>query len=195
MAHDALTADFSARCRSGSDIFEHLPGLSALAQNCTHVTEFGVRSGNSTIALLHGLANAGAGTLESYDRNPPDLNPPPATPPFVSWVFHQADTSALPEIAPTDFLFIDTLHTADQVRAELRHAPQVKKYLAFHDTVLFGLHDESPGTGPGILQAIWEFLATEEGQKWFVAAHAPNNNGLLVLRRRFSPPSKKGART
>ncbi len=63
------------------------------------------------------------------------------------------------------------------------HAHRVRRYLAFHDTVLFGWREESTNGGPGIMQAILEFMATAEGQKWHVYSHAPNNNGLLVLKR------------
>jgi hypothetical protein len=44
------------RCRSvESDIHAHLLRLAQLARECNHVTEFGVRSGMSTFAFLHGL--------------------------------------------------------------------------------------------------------------------------------------------
>lgn len=179
-----MIADFSARCRSGSDIHEHLPALSKLASQCTHVTEFGVRGGNSTIALLYGLCAGGQqSALYSYDQAPHGIEFSPPLPPEVSWRFVLADTSALPQIAPTDLLFIDTLHTCAQVAAELRHAPQVRKYLAFHDTVLFGWVDEAPGNGPGIMQAIFDFLGSAEGIHWYVVSHAPRNNGLLILAR------------
>lgn len=188
MAHDALTAEFSARSRSGSDIHEHLPVLSALAQVCGHVTEFGVRGGNSTIALLHGLAlDDDGGELASYDLMPHGIECVPYLPPTLTWRFSLADTSTLSGIAPTDFLFIDTLHTCAQVAAELRHAPRVRKYIAFHDTVLFGWHDEAPGTGPGIMQAIFDFLGSAEGSHWHVVSHAPRNNGLLILARHQPP--------
>ena len=192
MAHEQLTADFAARSRAGSDISDHLPALSGLAAECSTATEFGVRSGNSTIALLHGLAVAGAGSLTSYDQQPHQIEHLPPLPPFVTWRFHLADTGALEAIEPTDLLFIDTLHTCAQVRAELVHAPHVRKYLVFHDTVLFGWRDEAPGDGPGICQAIFAFLATEEGRKWEVLHHAPHNNGLLTLRRRSAFTAKKG---
>jgi cephalosporin hydroxylase len=173
---------FEQRAATPSDINEHMELLSVWACCCDHVTEFGVRSGNSTVAFLAGLANTGSKKLVSYDQNAPSFAPPPT--PGVEWEFHQADTANLPDIEPTDLLFIDTLHTAEQVRAELRHAHRVRRLLMFHDTVLFGSRDESPGTGPGINHAIFRFLSTNEGQKWSVAFHAPNSNGLLALVRR-----------
>lgn len=83
----------------------------------------------------------------------------------------------------TEMLFIDTLHDCAQVRSELRHAHNVSRYLVFHDTVLFGWREESTNGLPGIMQAILEFLSTQEGRKWRVESHDVRNNGLLVLRR------------
>ncbi len=110
-----LETDYEMRCQAPSDINEHLPQLRALANECWHVTEFGTRTGNSTIALLAGLADYdwleyGADmkpTLVSYDINSAGVVPPES---LASWQFNQADTSKLPDIAPTDMLFIDTLH-------------------------------------------------------------------------------------
>lgn len=175
-----IEREFEARASCASDINEHMPLLSHLASQCRHVTEFGVRSGNSTVALLHGLDAGGGGELVSYDINTAGL----ATPDCKStWTFNQADTSRLSPIAPTDMLFIDTLHDCAQVVEELKHADRVRKYIAFHDTVLFGCREESSNGAPGINHAIWLFLASDEGQKWRVRSHDWNNCGMLVLRR------------
>lgn len=163
-----------------ADILEHMPLLRLLASQCEHVTEFGVRTGNSTIAFLAGLERRG-GVLESYDIGPPLFVLPREIPP-VWWAFHQADTSRLEAIAPTDLLFVDTLHTYEQVRAELVHADKVRKYLVFHDTVLNGEHGE--GGQPGILRAIGEFLESQQpAGRWRVLCHMRNSNGLMVLER------------
>src|SRR5262245_5381518 len=53
-------------CSTPSDINEHLPILSELAQRCDHVTEFGRRTGNSTIAFIHAQPKR----LVSYDNRP-----------------------------------------------------------------------------------------------------------------------------
>lgn len=175
---------FDARAASTSDINEHMPKLRELAAECFHVTEFGTRSGNSTVAFLAALAEtAEAGfpaKLVSYDIKPADIAPPESP---AKWEFIQADTSKLTNIHATDMLFIDTLHDCAQVRAELAHAAHVGRYLVFHDTVLFGWREESTNGLPGIMQAILEFMTTEEGRKWRVESHAVNNCGLLVLRR------------
>lgn len=181
----SLQEEYATRCAQKSDINEHMPRLSALAEQCRVVVEFGVRYGNSTVAFLHGLnaafrdANTEA-ELHSFDIEKARIEPPDA--PGVEWIFTQADTAKLPSIPKCDMLFIDTAHTCEQVRAELRHAQRVSHYLVFHDTTLFGWSDEFGGGGPGIMQAIFDFMATQEGRRWYVAAHYPENNGLLVLR-------------
>lgn len=177
---------YDARCASQSDINEHLPKLRFLAYYCRHITEFGTRSGNSTVAFLAGLSaiaedSGGACKLVSYDIAPAGIVPPEC---LCAWEFNQADTGNLKYIESTDMLFIDTLHDCAQVEAELKHAPSVRQYLVFHDTVLFGWREESTDGLPGIMQAILEFLATDEGHKWRVLTHDVNNCGLLVLCRR-----------
>lgn len=157
-----------------SDISEHLPTLKRLASKCSHITEFGVRTGNSTLALLAGLPRGG--TLVSYDIN--DCSDAVDNH-EGKWKFKQADTSKLFLIDKTDMLFIDTLHDYAQVVDELQHALAVRKYIVFHDIVLFGCNDESTGKGPGIMMAILEFL--RDNKSWVVQEVYPNNNGLLVL--------------
>lgn len=177
-----LDAAFAARCKPGSDISEHLPKISELASECAHVTEFGVRGGLSTTAILHGLAKRGTGTLKSYDIEQHSA-PIPALPAGVAWRFELADTSKLAEIEPTDMLMLDSWHTAEQVAAELRHAPSVNRYLIFHDTTTFAGPGQGDGGGMGICPAIFDFLATPEGLWWHVCYHNVSNNGLLVLKR------------
>lgn len=180
-----LDAAFAARCKPGSDISEHLPKISELASECGHVTEFGVRSGLSTTAILHGLAKRGSGTLKSYDIEQHHAEIP-ALPAGVAWQFELADTAKLAEIEPTYMLLIDSWHTAEHVAAELQHAHSVGRYLVFHDTTTFAGAGQGDGGGMGICPAIFNFLGTLEGRCWEVFYHNPNNNGLLVLRRLWS---------
>jgi len=56
----------------------------------------------------------------------------------IDWKFIQGDTRDI-DIEETDLLFIDTLHNASMIKAELdRHHMKVKKYIAFHDVITFG---------------------------------------------------------
>ena len=79
---------------------------------------------------------------------------------------------------PIDFLFIDTLHTYPQTKAELETwLPFVRKggIIAMHDT------DGPLGAFPGCRIALDEFLAKHRGE--YSAVHYPHCNGLSVLRK------------
>jgi len=89
-------------------------------------------------------------------------------------------------IPECDLLFIDTKHTADHLWAELtRHAGQVRKRIAFHDTEIFGETGEDGS--PGLLPAIRRFL--RENPEWTTIRHDRNNHGLTVISR--DPADKK----
>lgn len=175
-----LAASFNARCKSPSDINQHLVALSNYAEQCRSIVEFGVRDGNSTIALLNGIEAAPlGGVLHSFDIAPNRAHVPPLSA-NTQWHFTQADTGKLETIPPCDLLFIDTLHTRNHVTAELKHAELVRRWIAFHDTTLFG--DRGERGEEGITSAIYDFLARSDA--WRVERHWSNNNGLLVLCRR-----------
>ena len=169
---------YEQRAAEDTDIKAHMPTLRDLASYCDHVTEFGMRWCSSSIAFLAGLPPRGQ--LISYDINP-DCQRPAVAIQSKWWEFIVADTSQLDEIAATDLLFIDTLHDAAQVTAELRHADKVRRWLVFHDTVLFGTADESTGQPPGIMHAILTFMARHP--EWQVRSHSYESCGLLVLER------------
>ncbi len=79
------------------------------------------------------------------------------------------------EIPEVDMLFIDTLHTYDQLTAELeRHHSKVKKFIAMHDTNLEGDPDNMRG-------AVNDFL--DKHPEWDIAEYHENNNGLTVMHR------------
>ena len=169
---------FIKACNTPSDIFEHLPLMNILAKNCKHVTEFGVRWGTSALAWLNNDV-----TLRAYDIK--------AFPEAVE-IFHHADSAGkdskliiastieIETIEETDLLFIDSKHSYDQCRQELRFAPLVRKYIVFHDTVTFGHLGEDGDQG--LLPAIYEFL--QEHPEWVIMENRSNNNGLMVLTRK-----------
>lgn len=167
---------YEARCRGEgaghSDMLPHMAQLHDLAAQCSTCTEFGVRTGQSTIALLAGLGERGE--LRSYDLHPPQFE-------FhaINWKFTQADTANLPSIERTDLLFIDTLHTHGQVAAELRHASHVTSYIAFHDVRMFGWQGEC--FQDGILPPIFDFLRAH--RDWVVRDYFDSQWGMLVLER------------
>jgi hypothetical protein len=163
-----------------SDINEHVPILYALATLCESVVEMGVRTGVSTRAFLY--ANV---ALTSYDieldarvRELFDLAVAQLKP--VQYI--QANVLEI-TIPKTDLLFIDTIHTHEQLSAELaRHGNQAQKFIVFHDTYTFGLRGENPHDSRGLITAVMEFLI--ENPHWYVRIHRTNNNGLTVLERR-----------
>jgi hypothetical protein len=166
--------------RHPSDINEHLPMLYFLASQCDHVTEFGVRTGASTIAFLHALQSRSA-KLRSYDINDQfgvykTMRPHTTT----DWVFSICSTLAISQIEPTDLLFVDTLHRYDQVRQELAiHGDAARRWIVFHDTETFGAVGDDGGEG--INRAIDEWLALRPEYQIVYRTH--RNHGLTVIER------------
>lgn len=124
------------------------PILKELSSECDHVTEFGVRGVCSTWALLAGLPKR----LCSYDHVKCNIKVVEkiAKENNVDFKFICASTiDSKVIIEETDFLFIDTEHTCQQLHNELMlHGKRVRKYIAFHDTCFF----------PEIVKAIDEFI-------------------------------------
>lgn len=167
---------YDLKCNEWSDIYYHLPKLKELSSQSNHVTEFGVRGGVSTIALLSGQPQK----LISYDIHP--------CPSFLWDVTESTDFRFIQQnvlnitIEPTDFLFIDTLHTYQQLSRELYlHSSNVRKWIAFHDTELFGLQGENyeGKVVEGLRKAINEFL--ESNPNWKQIYHTSENNGLTII--------------
>ena len=172
-----VEAEYERRKKMTLDINEHLETLFSLALKCSHITEFGVREGHSTVALAAGKPEI----LCSYDIKEPDAA-------FVDMIracvpayqFHQDSTLDV-VIKPTNLLLIDTYHTYDQLSQELdRHADKVWNYIVLHDTETFGEQGED-GSTPGLMAAVEELMAKGE---WVNMTHYTNNNGLTVLERR-----------
>jgi cephalosporin hydroxylase len=159
-----------------SDINEHCPALRDYASRSESVVEFGVRRGVSTVALLAGQP----GRLTSYDLNTtPEVGGLSQRAGRTDFRFVQGDSRYV-EIDDCDLLFVDTKHTADQLYAELsRHAPKVRKWIALHDTEIYGERGEDGG--PGLLVALRRYL--REHPEWGVVRHDANNHGFTVVSR------------
>jgi hypothetical protein len=186
---------YLSACKTPSDINEHLPTLRALAAECDTVAEFGVRGIVSTWALLAAQPRA----LYMVDIVPVDVRGVQAVAGRTQVRFLQAN-SATVALPPVDMLFIDTWHVYAHLKRELaQHAPNVRKYIAMHDTVVDAVDGESLRCGmdvaaqaaasgypeaeirKGLQPAIAEFLAAHPA--WTQVAHYENNNGLTVLKR------------
>lgn len=135
---------YGARRLTPSDIWEHLPFLhdTALSYERPKIIELGVRTGNSTSALL-AAAEEGGGHLWSVDIIVPPV--PVAWLDDEAWTFlHGSDVH--PEIvrrikedtAPgVDVLFIDSSHEYEHTLEELRtYVPMVRPggVVLMHDT-------------------------------------------------------------
>jgi len=171
--------------RQRSDISDHLETLRFLVAELGlyDVLELGVRTGNSTLALLLAVKER-EGLLVSVDRDPClqakqlvhdcDLE--------EWWAFEQTDALTWDgkfsqpiyrTMTTYDLIFVDLDHSYDETKAVLaRYTPQVVSdgVVAFHDTV----------SRPEVLKALREFLAANDGWREY---HWLNCSGLMILRR------------
>jgi hypothetical protein len=176
-----------------SDINEHLDTLLNLANECRHITEMGVRTVSSTWALVCSKAEK----IISYDikkNTNVDKVINLCNEYSINYFFHENDVLKV-EIESTDFLFIDTLHTYNQLTKELElHSNKVSKYIVLHDTTHFGRVDEiiyshasdiikkTEVKKQGLMTAVEDFLSTELGKSWEIFEIYTNNNGLTILK-------------
>lgn len=168
---------YAEACLAPSDINELLPILRNIASGCYNVTEFGMRGGLSTRALIAGRPQRVSSYDLSLQRETVQTLKQAAMDALVMLDVYQEDTLQC-KIFPTDFLFIDTLHTDAQLRGELeKHNQQVQHWIAIHDTITFGAVGEDGG--PGLMSAVVHFL--EFHKEWVISEHYGFNNGLLVL--------------
>lgn len=177
-----------------SDINEHIPTILKYGQECNHITEMGVRWVVSTWAWLACAPKK----LISYDLYNPshwgaDITPVIDTAKTygLDFEFRERDILKI-EIDETDLLFIDTWHSYDQLKEELKlHSSKVRKYICFHDTTSFEFKDEplhhenswgKETSGKGIWPAIEEFLE-ENSKTWKLKERFMNNNGFTIIER------------
>lgn len=168
---------FAQACLVPSDINEHVSRMRELGSQCEHITEMGVRTGVSTVAWIAARPKklvcfdiqrcTQVDRLESVAR---EIG--------IDFVFRMENVIQA-TIEETDLLFIDTLHTYDQLRQELtRHSAKARQYIVLHDTETFRTTGELPGTR-GLWPAVEEHLASNP--EWGLLERRINNNGLTVL--------------
>ncbi len=156
-------------CITESDINQHLPTLRMYADQCEAITEMGVRGCVSLFAFLSSNAKK-VTAIDILNVWVPDVE---------KLTFICADDLQI-EIEPTDLLFIDTAHNYKQLSQELAlHAWKVNKFIAFHDTEIFGIHGDDGEKG--LFYAIDEFLNLN--RDWVSDFHTPINNGLTILKK------------
>lgn len=182
---EKILEQYNSKVSKKSDINEHLPTLKKYAEECDHVTELGCRGVVSTWAFLAGKPSK----MVSVDIEPSPIEEASklATQYGIDFTFiHQDDLKI--KLEKTDLLFIDTLHTYDQLSQELTlHGNKAKKYIIMHDTEVFG-HLDYYGNKKygregkvGLKPAIEEFLT--KNKAWTLEKEYTNNNGLTVLKR------------
>jgi hypothetical protein len=180
---------YKKKCRTPSDINEHMPVLYEYGLKINHITEFGTRYGCSTVALL----NSNPQKMISYDlQKMPEVDTiiDYTKKANINYVFTKADTLTI-DIENTDLLFIDTFHSYNQLYSELlKHHTKVNNYIIMHDTTTYGYKD-MPYHGPisinldknitkeGLLTAIQDFIF--EYSEWNIHKILTNNNGLTIL--------------
>ena len=198
-----IEQEYHKRVQMPSDINELLPDLYNYASECTHITEMGVRNPTSTYAFLYGLILSKGicypnriyikFKLVSYDigRYPEvDLVEQLAKNSPVDFQFILQDV-LVADIEETDFLFLDTFHTATQLEKELAlHANKVRRFIGFHDTTTFwengepsyeSVQDKGTNCGRGLKYALEPFL--EAHPEWKVILKREYNNGLTIIER------------
>ena len=202
----SLETSYKLKSTTPSDINEHLPTLRKLAEECTHITEAGVRSVVSSYAFATALKGKADHTLVQVD-----LAKSPNVAKFqaeckaegVHTIFYEESDLTCP-LADTDLFFIDTWHIYGHLKRELnRWHSYAKKYIVLHDTTVdewlgetirvgWNAAEQSKQSGipvdeitKGLWPAIDEFLKTHP--EWLLEKRYTNNNGLTILKRRSLP--------
>lgn len=154
-------------------IRHHLKVLREYSKGCNHIVEIGVDGVNSTWAFLCNhpremtsidILNAKAPEILALVQEKCKME-------GVHFEFLQVDSlsASVPDI---DFLFIDGEHTYQQVKKELEiYAPNVNKYIAFHDTIKFS----------GVKHAVNDFLSRND--EWKIIYEAKDVFGLTIIKR------------
>lgn len=165
---------FEEMKKNKSDINEHLEEIFNHTKGCNIAVSLGLGKGDAAFSLLLGCQHH-----ISIDSNPSDdtIN-------FLRDYFGNKSSiirqsTDLPiDIEEFDVLFIDSKHTAENVKNELKaHAHKVNNYIIFHDTSIYGEIGENGEVG--IMISIIEFL--NNNSKWKIIYQANHNNGLIIL--------------
>ncbi len=197
-----LAQQYGYSANQDSDIWEHVPVLRRLSAECSSVIEIGLRYMVSTWGILQGLADSAAGnrsylgidkvrpaehTLQLAERLSEENG--------VLFRYLKADDMTI-DLAPTEMLFIDSLHTYCHLSYELeKFSPKVSKYIAMHDTsepwgeaddtVYYGDFSEYPEwidrSKRGLWAAVVDFLGRHP--EWQLLERRTNNHGFTILRR------------
>jgi hypothetical protein len=173
-----LDKHYRKELKRASTINQHMPTLKKLACEASEVVEFGVQTAQSTAALLAGRPERMRSFDIQYSQAGVEVLKM-AAPETLSASFTQTDTLSLAPQA-SDLLFIDTLHTCEQLYQELYfHSTHCRRRIVMHDTAIFG--DVGEDKGPGLREAIRRFLKEAGNYGWHVMSDTEVSCGLTVL--------------
>lgn len=175
-----LEWEYEQACLMDTNINQHLPTLRSLGEQCTIIMELGVCNGWSTRAFLASRPKELI-SVEKARIKPEVRNLRYTLLPFMTWrVLEMGSLQLNPIDLDCDLILFDTVHRYGHLKKELDLlAEKSRKFLVFHDTVTFGVKGE--GHGPGILQAINEYVAVNT--HWSPVLDSKENNGLMVFQR------------
>src|SRR3990167_10837759 len=144
-------------CEIPSDINEHLPTIRKYALLCDTIIEMGVRGMVSTWALLAGypLQMASLDIVDPAEHQGDVVETKKVAKKHgIIWDFLKMSSLDF-QFRRAELLFIDTIHTYEQLIKELDlHAPRTTKYIIMHDTNF-----------PEMQKAIKEFLTNNNDWK------------------------------
>jgi hypothetical protein len=175
MENDIRKIHYIHACNKTSDINEHLSKLVDISKHCRHITLFG--SANCVIAFLYAQPEK----LVIYSSKPSKhLQRIKRFAGNTEIIYFEADTRQV-DIEQTDFLFIDSYHTASYLTSELeKSSDKVRHFIGCHDTVTYGEIGQNGELG--IMYSLRMFLQSK--LNWHVLHEEQNNNGLVILGRR-----------
>ena len=186
-----LLEKYQEKLNTPSDINELLPYLHEYANKCAGgtIVELGVR----TCVASYSFISSNAKVVYGYDieRQPEVYECQHLSKESgKDWRFVEADVLKV-EIPECDFLFIDTFHSAEQLKRELNlHSGKAKRYIGFHDTTTFwetaetsyqSANNNQVDVNEGLKYAIEPFL--QNNPQWKQILRLENNNGLTILER------------
>lgn len=187
---NTIETKYNLKKNTPSDINEHMHTLFMYALKCETIAEFGVRNVTSSYAFAHAkpkellcLDIDDNSFVKTFINECKEEN--------INASFVHASSLEYDLTHNYDLLFIDTLHTFNQLTKELeKHHSKINKYIIFHDTVFWGYKNENPidssdtgerGNNVGLVPAIGNFL--KKHQEWKEICTFTNNNGLTIIER------------
>lgn len=181
MIKNAVEMIYEQKCKTISDINEHLPTIKKYCDECESAYELGVRN----IVSSWAFAASNLQKFASVDLIVPKSEElkqleDACKSKKIDFKFLQKNSLDV-EAEEVDLTFIDTWHVYDLCIQELnKYSKITKKYIILHDTTLFGESGEQPDK-LGLNYAVREFL--ENNKDWKIKEVFSNNNGLTVLQK------------